>query len=199
MNSDPNKDFESPPRIKNLLADLYEPTYQRPLAKAEEVVEALHRAEKRQKKWQAVGDGGTPQGLDLQEARLAEIEEELHGLHVQRGDFGTDPQVDPAQGSAPLLPLNAPSTVLSPELGSTGTPDIPDAERRLVQLRKLGGDVKCVKDKYSIRGIIKLVKHEVEHCKARCSEKTIRADLQEAFEAERETKRATYVSGLGQR
>lgn len=76
MNSDPNADYERPPHIKKQLAELDDPADQQTVARAEKVLIDLERANRRHEKWTNVGDGGTPQGLDLQEARLAEMEGE---------------------------------------------------------------------------------------------------------------------------
>jgi len=60
-----------------------------------------------------------------------------------------------------------------------------DKLRRLEALRALGGDVRGFKGKWSVTGIGLLVKQEKDEGRDRRSEKTIRADLQEAAEAEK--------------
>ena len=89
----------------------------------------------------------------------------------------------------------------SPSQGASipAAPHIPESERRLARLRELGGDVKYVQARYRITGIVKLIKSEIDSGAARCSQKTIRADLQEAFDAERLAKTAVFGAGLGQR
>jgi hypothetical protein len=78
---------ETSSTLKSLMDELNEPAYQRTVADAIEVVDALHHAIERKKKWQEVSHGGTAQGLELQETRLAEIHKELYRLHERRGDF----------------------------------------------------------------------------------------------------------------
>lgn len=87
---DPNADYESPPHIKKLLAALEDAAYQHTVEQAESVLTDLDRAHERHKRWSEIGDGGTPQGLDLQETRLAEIEDEMRALYARRGDFGDE-------------------------------------------------------------------------------------------------------------
>lgn len=75
----------------------------------------------------------------------------------------------------------------------------PDPERRLARLRALGGDAIYRRGEWKITGISALVASEKGEGRKRCDEKTIRADLKEAAESEREAKRANAFSGLGQR
>lgn len=75
----------------------------------------------------------------------------------------------------------------------------PDPERRLARLRALGGDAIYRRGEWKITGISALVGSEKGEGRKRCDEKTIRADLKEAAESEREAKRANAFSGLGQR
>lgn len=74
-----------------------------------------------------------------------------------------------------------------------------DPERRLARLRALRGDVKYKSGEWKFRGITALVAAEKEEGRKRSSEKTIRADLKEAAEREREAKRAGPFQGWGQR
>ena len=62
---------------------------------------------------------------------------------------------------------------------------LPEPQRRLAGLRALGGAVKWWKGKWSVTGIGKLVKQEKAEGRNRRSEKTIRADLHAAAEAEK--------------
>lgn len=75
----------------------------------------------------------------------------------------------------------------------------PDPERRLARLREMGGNVKYKQGAWKITGISGLVAEEKNKGRKRSDEKTIRADLKEAAENEREAKRAGLFDGLGQR
>ena len=75
----------------------------------------------------------------------------------------------------------------------------PDPERRLARLRALGGDAIYRRGEWKITGISALVASEKGEGRKRCDEKTIRADLKEAAESEREARRAGFGAGLGQR
>lgn len=66
----------------------------------------------------------------------------------------------------------------------------PDPERRLTLLRKLGGSPKYARGEWKFTGIAALVANEKANGFKRCTEKTIRADLKEAAQAELEAKRA---------
>ena len=94
---------------------------------------------------------------------------------VSLGEFGAWAV---AQGweVADGLPRFAPS-------GSAVTP--PEPQRRLAALRSLSGDVKWWKRDWAITGIGKLVKQEQAEGRNRRSEKTIRAELHDAAEAEK--------------
>lgn len=74
-----------------------------------------------------------------------------------------------------------------------------DPERRLQSLRQLGGEAKFTKSAWKFTGISALVTSEKAQVRKRSSEKTIRADLREAAESEREAKRAGFADGLGPR
>lgn len=73
---------------------------------------------------------------------------------------------------------------------------ISDPERRLARLRELGGDAKKVRDEWKFSGMVKLVASEKALGRKRSDDKTIRADLKEAAEAEREAKAAGHFDGL---
>ena len=75
----------------------------------------------------------------------------------------------------------------------------PDAERRLARLRALGGSAKYTRARWSFTRISVLVESEKSEGRARSDEKTIRADLREAAQAERDAKSAGFGAGLGQR
>jgi hypothetical protein len=62
--------------------------------------------------------------------------------------------------------------------------ELPDPQRRLARLRQLGGDARWFKSKWETPGIGKLVKLEKGEGRERRDQKTIRADLIEAAEAE---------------
>ncbi len=82
---------------------------------------------------------------------------------------------------------------------SAPTAQPPDPERRLARLRTLGGTSTYSRGKWSIKGIAELVKIEKAECRSRCDEKTIRADLKNASQSERDAKTAGFSAGLGQR
>lgn len=75
----------------------------------------------------------------------------------------------------------------------------PDPERRLARLRTLGGTAKYVRYKWKFMGMAALVAAEKVDNRRRRSEKTIRADLIQAAQAERDEKSAGFTTGLGQR
>ncbi len=81
-----------------------------------------------------------------------------------------------------------------PESASKST--TPDPERRLARLRALGGDAKYKICEWKFTGITALVAIEKSESRKRSSEKTIRADLREAADNEREAKRAGFTTGL---
>ena len=193
MNSGSNKAYKISHSIKNLLAELDDPEKRSAIERAEQVLTELDREKKRKLKWMSVGDGGTPQGLELQETRLAEIEAKIHSLHFERGDFHVDIQDTPSSGSAASMPLHPP-----PALGPI-VPYVSDAERRLARLRELGGDVKYVKNRYKTTKIVALALSEIADGRPRISQKTIRSDLHQAFNDERESRKAVFGAGLGQK
>ena len=87
----------------------------------------------------------------------------------------------------------------APEADSTSNDATPDPERRLALLRALGGSATYRRNEWKFTGIAALVASEKsEGCK-RSDEKTIRADLKEAAQNEREARRAGFGAGLGQR
>jgi hypothetical protein len=74
-----------------------------------------------------------------------------------------------------------------------------DPMRRLALLRTLGGTAKYSKSEWTFTGIKALVVAEKADGRMRCTEKTIRADLKKAAQAERDATRAGAFDGLGQR
>ena len=72
-------------------------------------------------------------------------------------------------------------------------------ERRLALLRSFGGSAKYGRGEWTFKGIGTLVKSEQSNGFKRCDTKTIRADLKEAAQAERDAKSAGFANGLGQR
>lgn len=87
----------------------------------------------------------------------------------------------------------------APVAGIATNSATPDPERRLARLRALGGDAIYRRGEWKITGISALVASEKGEGRKRCDEKTIRADLKEAAENERDAKRANAFAGLGQR
>lgn len=71
-----------------------------------------------------------------------------------------------------------------------------DPERRLARLRELGGSATYRHGEWKFTGIAGLVVSEKAECRKRSDEQTIRKDLREAAEAEREAKRARPWQGL---
>ena len=87
----------------------------------------------------------------------------------------------------------------APVADSASNDATPDPERRLALLRALGGSATYRRNEWKFTGIAALVASEKsEGCK-RSDEKTIRADLKEAAQSEREARRAGFGAGLGQR
>lgn len=97
-------------------------------------------------------------------------------------------------------PEDAPQAATpAPVAGIATNSATPDPERRLARLRALGGDAIYRRGEWKITGISALVASEKGEGRKRCDEKTIRADLKEAAENERDAKRANAFAGLGQR
>ena len=98
----------------------------------------------------------------------------------------------------PLNPAPQAATP-APVADSASNDATPDPERRLTRLRQLGGNVTLRRGEWKCPGITALVAIEKSEGRKRCDEKTIRADLKEAAESEREARRANAFAGLGQR
>lgn len=106
------------------------------------------------------------------------------------------PEVTPSPASTIALEPQA-MPVVAGKLGATA--QTPDPERRLARLRTLGGEAKYAQGKWHFTGIKKLVEIEKFEDRNRSDEKTVRADLKQAANEEREAKRAGFGNGLGQR
>ena len=89
------------------------------------------------------------------------------------------------------------ATPLAAPVGAVG--HTRDPERRLARLRELGGTAKYAHHEWKFTGMSCLVNSEKADGRKRCSEKTIRADLIQAAQAERDEKTAGFGAGLGQR
>lgn len=120
-------------------------------------------------------------------------------------DFGRRAHDRPAhdEGSFPkemdVAPVLAtPPVQLGVTNGANGAPaeSIPDPERRLLRLRALGGSAKYLRGEWKFTGINDLVASEKKESRKRCDAKTIRADLKEAAQAERDRKQAGHWDGL---
>ena len=109
------------------------------------------------------------------------------------------PKVEPEPAVVGAAPAQPQAAAPAPVAGIATNNATPDPERRLARLRALGGDAIYRRGEWKITGISALVGSEKGEGRKRCDEKTIRADLKEAAESEREAKRANAFSGLGQR
>jgi hypothetical protein len=97
-------------------------------------------------------------------------------------------------------PAQEPQAASVVAVGASGDVEqTPDAERRLARLRALGGTAKYVRHEWKFTGMADLVESEKADDRKRRSEKTIRADLIQAAQAERDEKSAGFGAGLGQR
>ena len=96
----------------------------------------------------------------------------------------------PATDTAPPAPVVT---------DSASTDTTPDPERRLARLRALGGKAIYRDGTWKFTGVTELVKIEKSEGRKRFDEQTIRKDLKEAAQNEREEKRANAFGGLGQR
>ena len=86
----------------------------------------------------------------------------------------------------------------APAVGPSGgdAAPLPDPERRLARLREMGGSATSKRGEWKFTRITALVAAERSEGRKRSDEKTIRADLKEAAEAEAEAKRAGHWDGL---
>ena len=108
-------------------------------------------------------------------------------------EWASDAKLFISKAPAQTAATPAPVVAVSASGGS------PDPERRLARLRELGGNAKYSRCDWQFAGIGKLVASEKSEGRNRNDEKTIRADLREAAQAEQDEKRAGFGSGLGQR
>jgi len=100
----------------------------------------------------------------------------------------------------PNIQTTIPSPALVETVGALGSMDqTPDQERRLALLRALDGSYKYARGEWRFTGMAALVTREKADGRKRCDAKTIRADLKEAAQAERDAKTAGFAAGLGQR
>lgn len=212
LNTDPKSDYEIPQHIKKRLTELDDPSNIQAAAQAEVLLNELEKVTASHSKWAGIGDGATSQGLDLKNTRIEETRMKRDALlgqkRVLRGDFHSAPQ--DSISVADVVQLSAAPTATSlhaatplptqprPEVRALAEPHISTPQRRLTRLRGLGGDVRYVNGKWKTTKITELEKLERAEGFERCSQKTIRADLHEAFETERDAKRANFSTGLGQ-
>ena len=120
--------------------------------------------------------------------------------HILFTELTVWPDCPPMAADSPLrhwVPDAPAKPQAAPGVGIDST--TPDPERRLARLRALGGDVIYKRGEWKITGISALVASEKGEGRKRSDEKTIRADLKEAAENERDAKRANAFAGLGQR
>lgn len=87
----------------------------------------------------------------------------------------------------------------APEAAASADGGLADPERRLAQLRALGGSAIRKQCDWKFPGITALVAREKAEGRKRSDEKTIRKDLRKAAQAEQDAKRAGFADGLGQR
>lgn len=147
----------------------------------------------------------------LQQITLAFDAGELGGFiprehrHILFTDLTVWPDCPPMAADSPLrfwvpdAPAQPQAATPAPVVDIASNSTTPDPERRLARLRALGGDAIYRRGEWKITGISALVASEKSEGRKRSDEKTIRADLKEAAESEREAKRANAFSGLGQR
>ena len=91
----------------------------------------------------------------------------------------------------------SPAPVVTDVSAFDGPDRKPDPERRLDLLRALGGTSKYARGQWKFTGIGALVESEKAKGQKRSDEKTIRADLKDAAQTERDAKSAGFGSGLG--
>lgn len=100
---------------------------------------------------------------------------------------------------APKIPALAQTATPAPVVDANLNHTPNDQERRLTLLRELGGNAKYTHCEWKFTGIKALVDREKSDGRKRCDEKTIRADLKDAAQNERDSKAAGVFTGLGQR
>lgn len=121
---------------------------------------------------------------EIRLSSLREWAEQLKNPWTFPEDFPEhQPTIKEAAKSAPIAAQNAADPT-------------PDPERRLTLLRKLGGSYKYARGEWKFTGIAALVANEKDNGFKRCTEKTIRADLKEAAQAEIDAKTAGVFDDL---
>ena len=153
------------------------------------------------------GDAGKPAEVPRQ-ITLAVDAGELGGClprehrHILFTELTVWPDCPPMAADSPLrhwVPDAPAKPLAAPGVGIDSNSTTPDPERRLALLRALGGNAIYRRGEWKITGISALEKREKSEGRKRSDEKTIRADLKEAAENERDAKRANAFAGLGQR
>lgn len=137
---------------------------------------------------------------ELMRKRLESVRvsrEELHRWVKATG-------IKPAYSFAPVVEMDTVpkqnTAPTAPGVAAVPASDArPDPERRLALLRELGGAAKYSRCEWTFTGIKALVDTEKANGRKRSTEKTIRADLKEAAQIERDAKNAGFAAGLGQR
>ena len=122
--------------------------------------------------------------------------------HILFTELTVWPDCPPMAADSPLrhwVPDAPAKPQAAPGVGIDSNSTTPDPERRLALLRALGGNAIYRRGEWKITGISALVASEKSEGRKRSDEKTIRADLKEAAENERDAKRANAFAGLGQR
>lgn len=146
--------------------------------------------------------------IGAKNAKLAALDAEIAALHQQliTPYSATPAQAPNAEAPEAVVEAVAPLVTVA-EKAATDVPKTapvdprPDPERRLALLRELKGTATYDRSKreWVFTGISALVKHEKLDGRKRCTEKTLRADLKEAAQSERDAGNATPYTGLGQR
>jgi hypothetical protein len=77
----------------------------------------------------------------------------------------------------------------APANTTLAAPELPDPERRLKRLREIGGEASWYMGKWTFTKTNTLAADEARENRPRSSQKTIKADLEKAAEAERKAKR----------
>ena len=85
--------------------------------------------------------------------------------------------------------VEQPAQVAQPAPAAQVEPEVPDPERRLKRLREMGGSADYFMGKWRFKGINELVAVEASEGRPRSSQKTVKADLEKAAEAERKAKK----------
>ena len=97
------------------------------------------------------------------------------------------------------MPAKAPAQDTATPAPGVAASETPDPVRRLNMLRAFGGTVKYKDCDWTFTGIKKLVQSEKKAGHKRSDVKTIRKDLKEAAQAERDAKKAEPFDRMGQR